>query len=109
MNLPELFQVSPASAEDVVGVLTRHWPLVPTVFDKRRKNIRDSQDSHDVAYVLRTKSVRISTSVEIFVMMSNRIENFKGNVLVVLKRVISKSGVRFDNRTLNCIQTSMLI
>src|SRR6202051_4344350 len=103
------FEFSPHAAEDFIRLRAGHARPVSAILDQRGKNIRNGQDADDVGYVRSAERVRISASVEIFMMMSDSVQNFRGDAAGPFQRVVSGRRMRFDDGSLPGIQTSRFV
>ena len=64
---------------DFIGLFPRHgWP-VGSMLNQGRKNIGNGQYPNDVGYAGGTKRIRISATIEKFVMMADGIEDLRGD------------------------------
>ena len=78
-NHERTFELSAHAAQDFIGLGPRHGGLVSAILDQCRKNIRNGQDPHNVGYSGGAKSIGISASVEIFMMVPDSVQYLGGD------------------------------
>src|SRR5712671_3131931 len=108
-NHERSFELSSHAAQDFKGLCPRHGGLVSAILDQCRKNIRNGQDPDNVGYVGGAKSIGISASVEILMMVPDSVQYLGGDAAGPFQRVVPGCRMSFDDSSLAVIKATRLV
>src|SRR6202022_2015046 len=95
--------------EDFISLFPGQDWLLGSFFVQRGEDVGNGQHPDDVLDAFGAKGVWISASIEKFVMMSDGIENFRGDTRISFQHLISRRGMGLDQGALLGIEASRLV